>query len=57
MIKVFTTDKSPYSAGNDLTSQFENWQKTFDMGKPIKIISVHTNSNKYGWMLTVVYEL
>jgi len=66
MIKVFTSEKPPYarnyaqgaqpSAGDDLTQQFETWAKTFEPNG-IKIESMHTNSNKYGWMLTVLYSI
>lgn len=53
MIKVFTTGESPLHAGNALTTMFEEWIKT---NPYIKIVNMHTNSNKYGWMLTVHYE-
>lgn len=53
MIKVFTTGDSPLHAGDKLTTMFEEWKKN----KPfIKIVNMHTNSNKDGWMLTVHYE-
>jgi hypothetical protein len=62
MIKVFTSGESPSgrqtrpSAGNDLTQQFEEWVKTFEPNS-IKIESIHTNSNSWGWMLTVLYNI
>jgi hypothetical protein len=62
MIKVFTSGNFPYardtqpSAGDDLTQQFQTWVKTFEPNG-IKIESIHTNSNEYGWMLTVLYSI
>jgi hypothetical protein len=56
MIKVFTTDKSPQHAGDELTRQFETWMASFAPGE-IEIISFHTNSNKFGWSLTVHYTI
>jgi hypothetical protein len=55
MIKVFTTDNEPNNnkAGDDLTSQFNSWIAS---NEPIEIISIHTNSNSYGWMLTILYK-
>lgn len=63
MIKVFTSGKEAYStmrdgvivgisAGEDLTTQFDEWFADRD----IEIINFHTNSNKYGWSLTVHYK-
>jgi hypothetical protein len=63
MIKVFTSGNSAYpskrdgvvvevSAGTDLTDQFEEWFAE----RRVSIVSFHTNSNKYGWSLTVQYE-
>jgi hypothetical protein len=54
MIKVFTSNHEPASAGNHLTQQFESWRATFTRG--IEVIAVHTNSNKYGWMMAVTYK-
>jgi hypothetical protein len=62
MIKVFTSGNSAYptkrdstvieiSAGEDLTSQFDEWVGDRD----ITIVNFHTNSNQYGWSLTVHY--
>ena len=56
MIKIFTTGKNPEDAGNDLTNKFQDWFKTFEPNS-IEIINFHTNSNKFGWMLTVHYKI
>lgn len=56
MIKVFTTGKNPEDAGNYLTNKFEEWLKTFEPNT-IEIINLHSNSNKFGWMLTVHYKI
>lgn len=54
MIKVFTTSASPDRAGNDLTNQYDAWLS--NLGYKIEIISIHSNSNKYGWMLVIQYK-
>ena len=62
MIKVFTSGKDAsvatrngevvdISAGEDLTAQFNDWFADRDL----EIINFHTNSNQYGWSLTVHY--
>lgn len=56
MIKVFTTEHEPKTAGDILTDKFEEWVKTFEPNT-IEIINLHTNSNKYGWMLTIHYKI
>ena len=56
MIKVFTTGSDSYSAGDALTLEFEKWVNGFSSGN-IRVINFHTNSNKYGWCLTVHYEV
>lgn len=56
MIKVFTTEHSPKTAGDDLTDKFKEWQKTFEPNI-IEIVNMHTNSNKFGWMLTIHYKI
>jgi len=56
MIKVFTSGKDSNNAGEDLTSQFEEWKNSFSPNR-IEIKGVHTNSNKFGWMLTIHYEI
>jgi len=54
MIKVFTTGVGPLTAGDALTKEYNDWVQT--LVKKIEIISIHTSSNKYGWMLTVLYK-
>lgn len=54
MIKVFTSDCDPDTAGNDLTKQFETW--TGNSPRPIEITNIHSNSNKFGWMLVIQYK-
>lgn len=54
MIKVFTTDRSPDTAGNHLTEQFTDWRNNFTRG--IEVISMHTTCNKFGFMLTINYK-
>lgn len=56
MIKVFTTGANSENAGSKLTSECEEWVKTF---KPntIEIITIHSNSNKFGWMLVIHYKI
>lgn len=56
MIKVFTTDKGPAYAGDHLTLEFEKWYKTLDSQK-IEILNIHSNSNKFGWMMIIHYKL
>jgi hypothetical protein len=56
MIKVFTSGHEPETAGNDLTHQFESWVASF-APNTVEIESVHTNSNKWGWMLTITYKI
>jgi hypothetical protein len=55
MIKVFTTGKDPGSAGDELTRQFEEWKNSF--AREIEVLSINSNSNKYGWMLIVNYKM
>lgn len=56
MIKVFTTNAEPSSnlAGQKLTDLFDTWKS--NLGYEIEIISIHSNSNKYGWMLVIQYK-
>jgi len=59
-IKVFTTDESPNAnrAGNALTKSFEDWQHSIECsGFQIEIHDTSSNSNKYGWMLSVTYSI
>lgn len=55
MVKVFTTDEMPRNAGIVLNNEIENWQKTFPQG--ITITNIHSNSNKFGWMVIISYTL
>ena len=57
MIKVFTSSVSPTDneAGTDFTKMIELWINGF--ATKIHIKNIHTNSNEYGWMVVVHYEL
>ena len=55
MIKVFTTGKGPGDADEILNRRIEKWLET--QPSTIKITNIHTNSNQYGWMVVVQYEL
>jgi hypothetical protein len=54
-IKVFTSGTEPKQAGNELTKMCNDWIDGLD--SPIEIISTHSNSNKWGWMLVVTYKV
>lgn len=56
MIKVFTTGKVPETAGDDLTNKFQEWVKTFEPNT-IEVLAIDSNSNKFGWMLTIHYKI
>ncbi len=56
MIKVFTSERRGTFAGDELNAQFEAWVAEF-RPNTIKIESIHTNSKRDGWMLTVVYSI
>jgi hypothetical protein len=59
-IKVFTTDESPFSnkAGNTLTKLFEDWKHSLKCsGFEVEVHDTSSNSNKYGWMLTITYSV
>ena len=56
MIVVFTTASTAQNAGEDLTTQFEEWKKSLGH-ECIEIINFHTNSNNFGWMLTIHYKI
>jgi hypothetical protein len=57
MIKVFTSGESSSRAGDDLTDQFEKWKTQMETGETkLEIKSFDSSSNKYGWMLTVLYS-
>lgn len=53
MIKVFTTDASSKQAGDVLTDDYKQWK---DKTNNIEILSIHSNSNNYGWMLIIHYK-
>lgn len=56
MIQVFTTsaESSSNSAGQQLTDLFDAWKS--NLGYEIEIVSMHSNSNKFGWMLVIQYK-
>ena len=56
MIKVFSTGEGGSKAADILNEQFENWKKSFG-NNSIEIINFHTNSSKWGWMLTIHYKI
>jgi len=56
MIKVFTSGASPELCGRELTQMYESWVAKF-APNTIRIINIHTNSNKWGWMLVVHYKI
>lgn len=56
MIKVFTSNKDPNAAGDDFTDQFKSWKKEFSPNT-IEILNIHSNSNKYGWMMIIHYKI
>lgn len=53
-IKVFTCNEEPSTCGDTLTSMCDKWIESHTRG--IEIVSVHSNSNKYGWMLVVTFH-
>jgi hypothetical protein len=58
MIKVFTSDENPGDnhAGLDFTQQIDKWLSSYAANRP-QIINIHTNSNQYGWMIVIQYDL
>jgi hypothetical protein len=56
MVKVFSTSFGADTAGHELTKQFNDWKESFGPNS-IEIENIHTTSNSYGWMLTVVYKI
>lgn len=54
-IKIFTTNRDAInnSAGEDLTTLVEDWIE--ETGAIIE--GIHSNSNKYGWMIVITYSL
>jgi hypothetical protein len=55
MIKVFTTGAGAETAGDFLNSQINKWLESQDW--EIEITNIHTNSNRYGWMVIVQYKI
>jgi len=55
-IKVFSTNALAEYAGERLTNQYEEWVEELTKTKAIDVKQIHTNSNKYGWSLTVLYK-
>jgi len=53
-IKVFTCGDEPNICGETLTNMCDKWIGSHTRG--IEVISVHSNSNNYGWMLVVMYQ-
>jgi len=53
-VKVFTTGNSPEKAGDVLTEKLKSWIEEFPYG--IDILDIHSNSNKFGWMLVIKYK-
>ena len=54
MVKIFSTNYGPLRAGDELTRQFKEWKTGFEPNT-IEVLNMHSTSNKYGWMLTIVY--
>lgn len=57
MIVVFTSSVDPVNAGHELTNQFHEWLKGWPKTVKVDVLDIHSNSNKYGWMLVVKYKL
>ena len=56
MIKVFITEIGfNDKAGDKLTNAFNEWQKALEY--EIEIKAIHSNSNKFGWMLVIHYMI
>lgn len=58
-IKVFTSNYGAKDAGDNLTQQIEDWKTKVNQEtkKLVRIEKMHTNSNKYGWMVTLLYTV
>lgn len=54
MVKVFTSGESPESAGTALTNKINEWIQSHE--REIEILNIHTNSNKWGWMIIIHYK-
>jgi hypothetical protein len=57
MIKVFSSNKHPEDnqVGEDLTTMITRWINSKQ--NQIEIQNIHTNSNKYGWMIVIHYKI
>lgn len=53
MVKVFCSSEFPCLAEGDLQKKIDSW---IAENPYVKIINIHTNSNKYGWMIVIQYE-
>lgn len=53
MVKVFTTGSDPSVAGDELTQMIQKWIQ--QLAHVPNIVNIHSNSNKYGWMVIVQY--
>ena len=55
-VKVFTTGAGAEDAGYQLTTKFEVWiEEMAEADKIVRIEGIHSNSNKFGWMLVIEY--
>lgn len=54
-IKVFSTASDPNRVGDYLTKEINNWITSND--NIIEILHVHTTCNKFGWMITITYNV
>ena len=55
-IKVFTYTNAK-EAGDWFTEQIAEWMVTAPDEYFFDIKNVHTNSNQYGWMIVITYEV
>lgn len=54
-IKVFITKNlTDKNDAEILNTQIEEWEKGFTGG--VEIVNVHSNSNKFGWMIVITYK-
>ena len=56
MVKVFSTNYGADAAGDELTRQFEEWKSGLEP-YTIEVLNMHSTSNEWGWMLTIVYKI
>lgn len=54
-IKVFSTASDPSRVGDYLTKEIDEWIAEHDDN--IEILHVHTTCNKFGWMITITYNV